>query len=105
MSEPARSDPIKAISLFYEEIKNCRYSDYGDFMRKATLYLNNLIASLQGNAAAIVKLREMKTYTQYAPNWHTESTRARLLRDTQSLKELTLRFEASPGAQTGPMPD
>jgi len=85
------ADPLHALSLFYEEIHNCTESDYGDFMRKANLYMNDLMERLHANPAAIEKLYEMKTYAQYSPNWKTDETRARLLCDTLALRDLVLK--------------
>lgn len=84
------SDPVHALGLFFEEIQNDTETDYGDFMRRANLYINDLMESLHRNPAAVEKLHEMKGYLQFSPDWNIESTRKRLLCDALLLKEMVL---------------
>lgn len=76
------NDHLDAAREFYELVSNISDTDYGDFMRKANVYLVNLAKRI-GSWSDLVreKLDEMQFYTQFSANWDVESTRHRLLVD------------------------
>jgi hypothetical protein len=75
---------------FISEILSIEESDYGDFMRLANLYLNQLRKdlSIYYDKNINKKIDEMQIYLQFTPKWEVESTRKRVLADANYLKEL-----------------
>jgi hypothetical protein len=65
-----------AINLFIRKISEIDEAEYGDFMRKANLYLNILISTLFRYSPPKVKkiLQELQFIIQYQPNWDIEKT-------------------------------
>ena len=80
----------QAIEKFVRNISSIFENDYGDFMRKANLYLNQLEDELRplANHKIELKLSEMKLYIQYAPNWNMEATRKSICADISELEKL-----------------
>ncbi len=64
--------------------------DYGDFMRPANLYLNQLRneLTLLSDKNINRRLDKMQMYLQFTPNWDIESTREMLSKDTKYLDDL-----------------
>ena len=75
---------------FSKSVHEILEADYGDFMRAANCYLNRLIEDLQilKDENINQRLKHMKQYLQFTPNWHIDSTRILLTADTQYLDEL-----------------
>ncbi len=82
------------LKKFSTDITNIYDTDYGDFMRTANTYLNNLRDDLSKNGGerAHQKLNEMQMYLQFTPNWEIESTRKKLLADAKSIDALLTDF-------------
>ena len=78
------------LQKFSTDITNIYDTDYGDFMRTANTYLNNLRDDLSKNGGerALQKLNENQMYLQFTPSWEIESTREKLLRDAKSINAL-----------------
>lgn len=62
-------------------IKGIIVKDYGDFKRKAVLYLNRFVQDQCQNLdeKKISTLREIKNFIQYHPNFDIESTKQKTL--------------------------
>ncbi|HRO66410.1 MAG TPA: hypothetical protein PL182_02470 [Pseudobdellovibrionaceae bacterium] len=79
-----KSGGAHALKVFAELVRNITDADYGDFMRKANGYLCDLKSQLKNAPTPIQKkLDEMQSYTQFNPSWNVESTRRRLLKDSE----------------------
>lgn len=78
-----------AINSFIQNFSALEDTDYGDFMRKA----NRLLIELDEEVYAFVPehlqnlLDDMKTDIQFYPNWDIESTRRRVLRTAETIRE------------------
>ena len=82
-------DKIHAVKIFAELIANLNESDYGDFMRKANLYICDLKDRVSSSGQfATGKIDAMVDYTQFCSSWEIEGTRKRLLIDAKILIEL-----------------
>ncbi len=92
---PKPLDQQQALRLFAELIRNITDTDYGDFMRKANSYLNELKVWLKGSSSILKKIDEMQEYTQFAPNWNVELTRRRLLSDVTDIMRQPLETSQS----------
>ena len=72
--------------LFHETIGSIDVEDYGDFMRQANFAIKRLQQALSRQEIPLTDvILQMKTYVQFSPSWHVESTKKRLLRDTEEL--------------------
>ncbi len=77
------------IEQFINDINSIDDLDYGDFMRRANLYLNHLNENLRPfNQDIKKKLSEMQYYLQFVSNWDVESTRKRIIKDATYIDEL-----------------
>ena len=94
------------IEKFKQDICEILDSDYGDFMRKANVYLQSLKAAGKARANPEIEKRiaEMQLYIQYFPNWNVDSTRSRILKDAEALRTSwgahSARFFASEATTT-----
>lgn len=72
---------------FLKQIKSIDDTDYGDFMRRANLYINELQEDSATVANPIIadRIEAMKQYVQYHPNWDIESTREYIETDAENL--------------------
>lgn len=72
---------------FLKQIKSIDDTDYGDFMRRANLYLNELQDESPSVANPVIaeRIQAMKQYVQYKPNWDIESTRQNIEADAENL--------------------
>lgn len=72
---------------FLKQIKSIDDTDYGDFMRRANLYLNELQEEEPSALNPVIadRIEAMKNYIQYHPNWDIESTRRNIEIDTENL--------------------
>jgi hypothetical protein len=76
----------KPTEFFMQAIDGLYEKDYGDFMRKAVLYIDRLKSDLSGSGFDVVRVTDkMMVYTVYAPDFDIESTRTKLLRDASEL--------------------
>jgi hypothetical protein len=76
--------------IFSKNISQIIEHDYGDFMRAANVYLNNLSDELKilHDKDIDQRLDKMQMYLQFNPNWNIESTREMLKKDTKFLDDL-----------------
>lgn len=76
--------------MFSKNISEILECDYGDFMRAANGYLNNLRDELHALRDENIdrKLDEMQIYLQFTPTWDIELTKKLLRQDTKYLNEL-----------------
>ncbi len=78
-----------AVRRFIENVNSIEDSDYGDFMRKANVYLNDLRDELSPMEQDIrAKLFEMKLYLQFISSWEIEPTRRRIVTDAMYVEDL-----------------
>jgi hypothetical protein len=85
----------KAVEKFINNLKQIEDPDYGDFMRKANVYLNNLKIDLSPMERDIhAKIFEMQLYLQFISSWEIEPTRRRIIRDAEYVQELVAAHEA-----------
>lgn len=77
---------------FKKNISEILQHDYGDFMRTANLYLNDLrnILEILFDKNINTRLDSMQIYLQFSPNWDVESTRVQLFTDTQYIDDLLM---------------
>jgi len=78
------------VKKFSENISGILQSDYGDFMRAANTYLNELRRELSGIGETEIQRRldNMQMYLQFAPNWDDiEGTREKLLLDAKAIDD------------------
>jgi hypothetical protein len=74
---------------FKKHVQSMLEPDYGDFMRAANHDLLKLIEAFKTEDETVQdKLNEMQMYTQFQPSWKVESTRERLLLDSEVLNIL-----------------
>lgn len=80
----------KIIDQFVADINAVNESEYGDFLKKANLYLNELHHELSKSSYEDIeqKITEMQTYLQFRSNWQIASTKERILKDAQIIDEL-----------------
>ena len=78
------------IQKFVDDISDIHDPDYGDFMRKANLYINNLREELRLVSLKEVKERinQMQSYVQFFANWEIESTKERIFNDAEIIDSL-----------------
>lgn len=78
-----------SVEVFVKKISSITENDYGDFMRTANLYLNDLRRELQTYEDEHInyKLVEMQRYIQFSPNWDVSSTREKILRDARYIDD------------------
>lgn len=72
---------------FLKQIESIEDLDYGDFMRKANLYLNELLENeeIAQNPILLARVEAMQKYIQFQPNWDIESTREQIHVDAENL--------------------
>lgn len=80
------------IASFIDQVDSIHETDYGDFMRKANTYLNNLKTKIGWISDPNIErtLVGMQNYLQYTPSWNLESTRKELIRDAREIDDLML---------------
>ncbi len=77
---------MNAFDEFKIQIKTINVKDFGDFRRKSNTYLNRLLEKTpqaQGHPIA----RQLKTLVNFEPDWQMESTRRRILKKVDLLRE------------------
>lgn len=78
--------PMEGALLFHETILSIHTLDYGDFMRQANFAIKRLQQALSRQEIPLTDvILQMKTYVQFSPSWDVESTKARLIKDTDEL--------------------
>lgn len=85
-----RHDLSSETRVFRKNVSSILEHDYGDFMRAANVYLNQLRSDLRilNDRAVNDKLDQMQIYLQFRPSWEVEPTRELLLRDAEHLEEM-----------------
>lgn len=79
----------KAVRKFIENLNSIDESDYGDFMRKANVYLNYLKDDLSPMPQDVrSKLFEMQLYLQFISSWEIEPTRRRIITDAMHVNDM-----------------
>jgi hypothetical protein len=80
----------RALENFARNISLVFEDDYGDFMRKVNLYLDQLESELRplANPEIELKLSVMKSYIQYTPSWNVDATRRNIFADISELEKL-----------------
>lgn len=64
-----------AIDAFSKKFNSIDNLDYGDFMRRANLYLIELDEQIHKNKEITNLMKQMKNEIQYNPNWDIQATR------------------------------
>lgn len=64
-----------AIDTFSKKFNSIDNLDYGDFMRRANLYLIELDEQINKNKEISHLMKQMKNEIQYNPNWDVQATR------------------------------
>jgi len=79
-----------AVKNFIQNILNIQDPDYGDFMRKANLYIVDLGEQLKETPYKDVheRIKNMQSYVQFYSNWDIQSTRDRIISDTRLIDEI-----------------
>ncbi len=89
--------PIKtiAVNLFIRKISEINEEDYGDFMRKANLYLNILKKSIFRYSSPQVKkiLQELQYIIQFHPNWDIDTTLPKIYARANLIKKNILLYK------------
>lgn len=95
----------KEVSFFINQINSIFETDYGDFMRKANTYLNDLKIKLEWTSDPNIKkkLNQMKNYLQYNSTWNLESTQQQLIKDAHDIDDLMLGLKQ--GWESGDLMD
>ncbi|MBR7518325.1 hypothetical protein KC217_21905, partial [Mycobacterium tuberculosis] len=77
-----------AIEKFIERVSNIQEADYGDFMRKANLYLNDLKKDLSPyiSGEEKKKIDEIQLHLQFIPTWEIEPTRKQVVDAAKDLE-------------------
>ncbi len=80
---------LSAIENFIQITHAIEEGDYGDFMRRANLYFQNLGDALEPtrNKKAKSLLEEMKNYLQFNPDREMSTTKFRLENDAKKLNQ------------------
>lgn len=79
----------KAVEKFINNLQEISDPDYGDFMRKANIYLNDLKTDLKPMKQDVrSKIFEIQLYLQFISTWEIEPTRRRIIRDALYVDEL-----------------
>ncbi len=65
-----------ALDIFSKKFNTIDNLDYGDFMRRANLYLMDLDAQIAKNKEITNLMKKMKDEIQYNPSWDIQTTRA-----------------------------
>ena len=65
-----------ALDIFSKKFNTIDNLDYGDFMRRANLYLMDLDAQIEKNKEINNLMKKMKDEIQFKPNWDIQTTRA-----------------------------
>ncbi|OQW49216.1 MAG: hypothetical protein A4S09_03875 [Proteobacteria bacterium SG_bin7] len=79
----------KAVEKFINNLQDISDPDYGDFMRKANVYLNDLKTDLTPMKQDVrAKIFEIQLYLQFISSWEIEPTRRRIIRDALYLNDL-----------------
>ncbi len=89
----------KAVEKFINNLQDISDPDYGDFMRKANVYLNDLkgdLAPMKQDVRA--KIFEIQLYMQFISTWEIEPTRRRIIRDVLHVNDLLGTHEEVPVA-------
>ena len=93
----ARNDFARAeaaVHDFLAKIDEDGESEYGDFMRRANLYLVDLQDAIGWMSVPVrCRLYHMQDYVQFRSSWDLDSTRTHLRSDALALQNL---FSASP---------
>ena len=76
-----------AVNNFITKVQSIDDPDYGDFMRRANLYLNDLCEELfqMGDSIGCARAKKIHGYLQYSPSWEIESTRKKVLQDASEI--------------------
>lgn len=85
---------MQSVQAFKSDVENIQEDDYGDFMRRAGSYLANLEHAMSGASPQVREhIDEMRNYLMFHPSWGVEGTRARLLRDADTVNEMVMHPE------------
>lgn len=88
------------IEQFINDVKSIDDFDYGDFMRRANLYLNHLRENLDPTEPRIKdKLNEMQKYLQFISSWDVEPTRRKIIADAMSIDDMLAHGNVSISAE------
>tara|TARA_B100001248_G_C27398264_1_gene467495 strand:- start:4886 stop:5134 length:249 start_codon:yes stop_codon:yes gene_type:complete len=75
------------VDYFIKKVRAITDTDYGDFMRKSNLYLNNLIAAEPSlNDKQKKTLYEIKQSIQYSPSRNIDETTLKIVDLAETLK-------------------
>lgn len=64
-----------ALDVFSKKFNTIDNLDYGDFMRRANLYLMDLDAQIEKNKEIHNVMKKMKDEIQFNPSWDIQTTR------------------------------
>ena len=74
-----------AIRDFIRRLADLHEPEFGDFKRKAELYLSQMAEEITDGSPAQTVLRDMRRHLIYNPNGHVETTRQFLLKKSREL--------------------
>lgn len=80
-----------AVDVFSKKINAIDNLDYGDFMRRANLYLMDLDDQITKTNEIRNLMKQMKDEIQYNPSWDIQSTRERISHLTQAISQIQVR--------------
>ncbi len=80
-----------AIDIFSKKFNAIDNLDYGDFMRRANLYLMDLDEQINKNKEIHNLMKKMKDEIQYNPSWDIQSTRDSISKLTKSISQMQVK--------------
>ena len=82
------TQPNVAIEQFSRQVANLNESDYGDFKRKAGLYLSQLESHLASTAVVRSELQRIRMFLLFLPDFNVRTTQHRTLEAAKHLLKL-----------------
>ncbi len=80
-----------AIDIFSKKFNAIDNLDYGDFMRRANLYLMDLDDQITKNKEVCNLMKQMKDEIQYNPSWDIQSTRDSISRLVKAIGHIQVK--------------
>lgn len=85
-----------AIDIFSKKFNAIDNLDYGDFMRRANLYLMDLDDQITKNKEVCNLMKQMKDEIQYNPSWDIESTRDSISHLAKAISQIQVKSAPQP---------
>ena len=84
-----------AIDIFSKKFNAIDNLDYGDFMRRANLYLTDLDDQITKTSEIRNLMKQMKDEIQYNPSWDIQSTRDSISHLTKAISQIQVKPASS----------